>query len=167
MLVTMRTPIPDLEMTKVDVLPGFVCRRCARCCKGKVIVVYADDLKRLRSLEKEGFVEKTTDLENEATGASYKMKMAGGNCVLLEGDSCAHYDLRPDTCRRHSFLVTNNNLLVASTCLGVDWRTSQGHREFAALSNNISKKIDSFLKKVGGSKIVRKKRMSASSHKSQ
>ena len=142
----MNTPIPELEMNLVGALPGFLCKRCARCCMDKVVVVYPSDLKRLKGLKKQDFVERTTNLEKGATGATYKMKMVEGKCIFLEGKSCKYYELRPNTCRRHPFLVTDSNLLVAAMCPGADWSASQNSSEYRVPSKDIAKRIDRFLK---------------------
>ena len=141
----MRKPIPELEMELVDSLPGFSCRRCARCCTGKLIALYDYDIERIRPHVKERFYERTIAAERELTGARYKMRMVDGRCVFLEKSLCKYYDLRPNTCRRHPFLVSEKHLLVSSTCPGVDWSSTQGEGEYRSLSKGIAEKIDLFL----------------------
>ncbi|MBM5804568.1 MAG: YkgJ family cysteine cluster protein [Candidatus Verstraetearchaeota archaeon] len=141
----MRKPVPDLEMEIVDSLPGFSCRRCARCCTGKVIALYDRDMERIRSHVKERYCERTSTVERALTGARYKMRMVDGGCVFLEKGLCRHYDLRPNTCRRHPFIVSEGHKLVASTCPGVEWSSEQGEGEYRSLSKGIAEKIDLFL----------------------
>jgi Fe-S-cluster containining protein len=132
-------------MELVDSLPGFSCRRCARCCTGKLIVLYERDLGRLKGITK-NFSERTTPEEEALTGAKRKMLMAHGRCVLLENGLCSAYEQRPDTCRRHPF-IAGNSLLVASTCCGIDWSTTQDDGPYRILSEGISKEIDAYLKR--------------------
>ena len=141
----MRKPVPELEMDIVDSLPGFSCRRCARCCTGKLITLYDCDVKRIKPYVKERFCERTTAAERRLTGARYKMRMVNGRCVFLEKGLCRHYDLRPNTCRRHPFLVSEKHLLVSSTCPGVDWASEQDEGEYRSLSKEIAEKIDLFV----------------------
>jgi len=135
--------VPELEMELVDRIPGFQCRLCGRCCRRKLIAVYGRDLERLRG--KGDFCDDTTEEERSLTGASHKMRMEEGKCVLLKDGRCAHYAERPDTCRRHPFLVTGRNILVAMTCPGVD-RSSVGNpREYRLLSEGIGPGLDRYL----------------------
>ena len=55
-------------MEPVNVLPGFSCRRCATCCKGKVIVLTDQDFSRLKPHAKGVFFVKTSKLEKKLTG---------------------------------------------------------------------------------------------------
>jgi Fe-S-cluster containining protein len=142
-----KSPIPELEMYLVDSLPGFSCRKCARCCAGKLIPLYPDDMKRMKNRLRERFFEKTTRLERLITNAPYKMTMVEGRCILLDKDSCGNYDIRPNTCRRHPFLVSQEHILVSSTCRGVDWLSVQNSLEYKTLSKDISKGIDTFFRK--------------------
>jgi Fe-S-cluster containining protein len=141
----MRKPVPELEMELVDALPGFLCRRCARCCAGKLIALYNCDIERIGPHVRERFCERTTAAERGLTGARYKMRMVDGRCVFLEKSLCKYYDLRPNTCRRHPFLVSEKHLLVSSTCQGVDWASEQNEGEYHSLSNGIAQRIDLFL----------------------
>jgi len=141
----MGKPLPELEMELVDVLPGFSCRRCARCCAGKLIALYDCDINRIKPQVKERFYERTTAAERGLTGANYKMRMVDGSCVFLEKSLCKYYDLRPDTCRRHPFLVSEKHLLVSSTCPGIDRALKQDKREYHLLSKGIAERIELFL----------------------
>lgn len=134
-------------MELVDRLPGFSCTRCARCCNGKLIVLYDQDILRLEKVM-ENFSERTTSREEALTGANRKMVMIRGRCLLLENGLCRFYEHRPDTCRRHPF-IAGDHLLVASTCIGVDWSTSQDEQPYRRLSKGISKGIDSYLRRRG------------------
>lgn len=140
----MRKRIKELEMELADELPGFSCRLCARCCHDKLVPLYPGDLERLGSLE--GCVEETSPAEASLTGAGHKMKMVGGECALLKGGRCTRYERRPDTCRRHPFVLTGKNVLVASTCPGIDWSKRQGVGDYALLSKGISRHIDDYLR---------------------
>jgi Fe-S-cluster containining protein len=141
----MRKLVPELEMEVVDSLPGFSCRRCARCCTGKIIALYDCDIERIKPYVKVKFYERTTAFERELTGAKCKMRMVDGKCVFLENGLCEYYDIRPNTCRRHPFIVSQSRLLVASTCPGVDWSSTQGEGVYRSLSLGIAEKIDLFL----------------------
>lgn len=141
----MHKPLPELEMDLVDILPGFSCRRCAKCCTGKLIAIYDCDIKRIRSQVNEIFFERTTPAERGLTGATYKMRMVNGRCIFLEKNLCKYYDLRPNTCRRHPFLVSEKHLLVSSTCPGIDWALKQDKEDYRPLSKDIAQKIDLFL----------------------
>ncbi len=140
----MRYSLPELEMYLVDSLPGFSCKRCARCCQEKLIPLYARDLERLEALNGQ-FCSKTSAAERRLTGAAYKMRMRNGKCIFLDDTSCLHYDLRPATCRRHPFLVTGKHLLVSSTCPGIDWSFTQPASDAKGLSAEISLQIDAVL----------------------
>ena len=140
--------LAELEMYLVDTLPGFSCRRCARCCSSKLIPLYNRDIDRLKPYVKGRFYERTTSLENSVTGARYKMLMKGDRCLFLDGCLCKYYGLRPNTCRRHPFLVSERHLLVSSTCPGVDWLSRQSDEEYRTFSKEISKAIDIFLDRV-------------------
>ncbi len=131
-------------MYLVDSLPGFLCKRCGRCCQGKLIPLYARDLERLGTLNSQ-FCSKTSAAERGLTGAAYKMRMRDGKCIFLDGTSCLHYDLRPATCRRHPFLVTEKHLLVSSTCPGIDWSSKQSAEAAKGLSAEISGRMDAVL----------------------
>jgi Fe-S-cluster containining protein len=137
--------IPELEMELTDKMPGFECKLCSRCCRGKVIVLYKKDLERLEGLG--NFFDLTTKEERSLTGASHKMKMREGRCIFLEGGLCAHYEKRPDTCRRHPFLVTRKNMLVATTCPGVDWSLDGIAGEYVSLSEGVGAGLERFLSK--------------------
>jgi Fe-S-cluster containining protein len=142
----MRKPIPELEMELTDAIPGFSCRKCARCCTGKLVTLYDEDLERLKRIVEVGRIyEKTTAQERILTGAEYKMIMENGRCILLKDGLCMHYDLRPDTCRRHPFLETERRILVASTCPGVIWNEGGKTSDYKKLSKGISEKIDAYL----------------------
>lgn len=139
----MRKTIQELEMEQVDNLPDFSCRLCARCCRNKLVPLYSRDIERLSRFY--GCIEETSPTEAALTNATHKMKMADGRCVLLRNGRCIHYEARPDTCRRHPFIVTSKNLLVASTCKGVDWSGTQDSDGYAKLSKGISRGIDKYL----------------------
>ena len=132
-------------MYKVDTLPGFSCKRCARCCIGKTVAVYDMDIVRLKEMKIEDFCDKMSELENLATGAQNKMKMLMGKCVFLDGKSCKHYNKRPNTCRRHPFIVTDKVLLVSTTCPGIDWSTNSEKKDYNEVSRDIAERIDAFL----------------------
>jgi Fe-S-cluster containining protein len=135
--------ISELEMELTNKLPGFVCKLCSRCCQGKIIVLYKHDMERLKGLG--DFSEATTKEERSLTGASHKMRMREGRCVFLEGGLCAHYERRPDTCRRHPFLVTRKNMLVAITCPGVNWSLEGEVGDYGRLSEGIGASLDRYL----------------------
>lgn len=139
----MRKRLPELEMELTDELPGFSCRLCARCCRGKLVPLYPRDMERLDGLS--GCIEETSAAEASLTGAGHKMKMADGRCVLLKGGRCTRYEIRPDTCRRHPFIVTGKNILIASTCSGIDWSRRQEGGYYAELSEGISRSMDKYL----------------------
>ena len=143
----MRSSIQEIDMYLVDSLPGFRCQRCARCCRGKLIPIFDRDVERLKPRLGDEFYERTSRLEKSITGARFKMRMVEGRCILLGDGLCRHYELRPNTCRRHPFIATGKHKLVASTCPGVDWSSSQGDEEVKALSVEISEGIDSFLER--------------------
>jgi Fe-S-cluster containining protein len=146
----LRMLIPELEMEHTYKLPGFACKLCSRCCQGKIIVLYKKDLERLKGLG--GFCEATSEGERSLTGASHKMIMREGRCIFLEGGLCAHYECRPDTCRRHPFLITRKNMLVATTCPGVNWSVEGEVGEYGRLSEGIGASLDRYLskRKAGG-----------------
>lgn len=144
----MRRLIPELEVYLVDILPRSSCIRCARCCMGKLIPIYSFDIKRLRAYVKESFYQKTTSLEKLITAARFKMRMKDNKCFFLEGKLCRYYELRPNSCRRHPFLVTEKRRLVSSTCPGVDWSSSQNEEKYKVLSKEISKSLDSFFDRI-------------------
>ncbi|MDI9643743.1 MAG: YkgJ family cysteine cluster protein [Candidatus Verstraetearchaeota archaeon] len=133
-----------------EILPFHACKRCAACCKGKVIPLYSPDFRRLSGLE--GFSVHTSKLERALTGAHYKMRMAGSRCVFLQGGLCSHYELRPDTCRRHPFIVTENWILVNPACPGIDWnrKNIEGEEHYRKLSSGISDWIDALVGSAGG-----------------
>jgi len=141
----MRSLIQEIDMYLVDFLPGFSCKKCAGCCRGKLIPLFDRDFERLKPSLGDGFYDRTSRLERSVTGARFKMRMVEGGCILLEDGLCKHYELRPNTCRRHPFIVTGKHRLVASTCPGVDWSSSQDDDEIRNLSEEISEGIDSFL----------------------
>lgn len=136
--------IPQIEMIRSARIPGFSCSKCAHCCKGKVIALYEDDIQRL-GIHADGSVDPMSREESELTGARFKMRMVHGSCAFLVGNRCQHYDLRPNTCRRHPFIVTERNTLVASTCRGIDWSGEGRREEYFSLSKMIAPKIDDFL----------------------
>ena len=141
----MRSSIPEIDMYLVDSLPGFMCRKCAKCCAGKLIPLFDRDIERLKPRLGDSFYERTSRLERSVTGARFKMRTADGKCVLLEEGLCRHYEQRPNTCRRHPFIATGKHRLVASTCPGVDWSSSQTDDETRILSEDISVGINSFM----------------------
>lgn len=147
-----RTPLPELEMFLAKCIPGFECRRCARCCQGKIIPLYPADIERIEGKVIENFINPTSRDEEEVTGARYKMRMLGGRCIFLEGNSCRIYEARPDTCRRHPFIVTKKNILVSSTCQGVNWNTKGKQEEYRGCSESIAGAIDDYL---GGRRTIR------------
>jgi Fe-S-cluster containining protein len=139
--------ISDLEMYLTDILPEFSCKRCSQCCRRKLIPLYQKDIERLNT-NTEKFYGRTTKIEKLITGAEYKMLMNNEECIFLEKGLCKYYDLRPNTCRRHPFLVTERNILVSSTCPGINWGTYQSTEEYRMLSTDIAGRIDSFLNKI-------------------
>jgi len=143
----MRSSIPEIDMYLVDSLPGFKCIKCARCCAGKLIPLFDRDIEQLKARPGDEFYERTNRLERSVTGARFKMRTVEGRCVLLEEGLCRHYELRPNTCRRHPFIATGKHRLVASTCPGVDWSSRQSDDKIRALSEEISVGIDSFMEK--------------------
>jgi Fe-S-cluster containining protein len=86
----------------------------------------------------------TTTIERGLTGAKFKMRLIDGKCIFLVKNACKYYNLRPDTCRRHPFLVTKKHLLVSSTCPGIDWTEKGDKREYQLLSTGIAESIDTF-----------------------
>jgi len=138
-------PLPQIEMLRSSYIPVFKCTMCARCCAGKVISLFGTDVRRLGEYA-ESCTEQMDEEEMALTGAERKMKMVDGKCALLKESRCIHYDLRPDTCRRHPFIVTMRHVLTASTCPGIDWagRQLQG-TELLRLSMGISPKIDAYM----------------------
>lgn len=135
--------IPELEMELTAKLPGFECSLCSRCCQGKVVVLYEKDIERLKGLG--DCYEETTEEEWSLTGASFKMKMRESSCIFLENGLCTHYEKRPDTCRRHPFLVTRENMLVATTCPGVDWSSEGKAGDYGRLSEGVGAGVDRYL----------------------
>ncbi len=83
--------------------------------------------------------------ERTLTGAKRKMKMADGRCVFLENGRCKQYDMRPNTCRRHPFIVTKKYMLTAATCPGIDWTGRQQDSGLTRLSAEIAPKIDAYI----------------------
>ena len=142
-----RLLIPEIEMYLTEALPGFSCNMCAACCRRKMIPLYQVDIERLNRKAK-NFYERTTRIEQFITGAKYKMRMIDEVCVFLSEGLCKNYDLRPNTCRRHPFLVTEKHTLVSSTCPGVDWNVCQSPEEYRKLSSDIVGRIDIFLKRL-------------------
>lgn len=136
--------LPQIEMLRASYIPAFICSKCAQCCKGKVIALFDADILRLGTYA-EASIEPMSVEETELTGAGFKMKMVGSRCVFLDGSRCQHYDLRPNTCRRHPFIITEKNVLVASTCPGIDWLKKQSGEAYAELSGEIAPKIDVFI----------------------
>jgi len=139
-------PVPQIEMVLSCYIPAFECALCARCCTGKVIALFGGDIRRLGKYA-EACTEPMSEEEIALTGAERKMKMVDDACVFLEGSRCSHYDLRPDTCRRHPFIVTKRHILAASTCKGIDW-TGRWHGsdgELLRLSEKMAPKIDDYI----------------------
>jgi len=138
-------PLPQIEMLRSSYIPIFKCTMCARCCAGKVISLFDTDVRRLGEYA-ESCTEQMDEEEMALTGAERKMKMVDGKCAFLKEGRCIHYDLRPDTCRRHPFIVTRRHVLTASTCPGIDWtgRRLRG-TELLRLSMRIAPKIDAYM----------------------
>lgn len=143
----MRHEVTFFGFESVSVLPGFSCKRCATCCKGKVVILSEHDISRIKPHVKVNFFERTTKFEKKLTGADYKILMVDGSCVFLEGNTCTVYDYRPDTCRRHPFLVTDRYILVAKGCPGIDWTETQKTDYYRELSNSIAKNIEKALER--------------------
>ncbi|MBC7120636.1 MAG: YkgJ family cysteine cluster protein [Candidatus Methanosuratus sp.] len=147
MIQVLHTPvlIPEIGMLVSDTLPHHSCRRCGRCCTSKLVPLYSKDLDRLDGFK--GFYLPTTAQEREITGAECKMKMVKSRCVFLEGRRCTVYDRRPDTCRRHPFIVTGRRILVSTACPGIDWsRKGDGCLPYyKGLSSGISESLDQFI----------------------
>ncbi len=138
--------IPEIGMFAVDKLPYHSCVRCGSCCTGRLIPLYEKDLERLGGFR--GFYIPTTSLEREVTGAAYKMKMVKSKCVFLDRTTCKVYDLRPDTCRRHPFIVTRNRFLVSAACPGVDWSKENNDIDhYKSLSSGISRELGRFIER--------------------
>jgi len=136
--------IPEIGMFVAQKLPYHSCRRCGRCCANKLIPLYEKDLERLVGFR--GFYLPTSSLERKVTGAAHKMKMLDSKCIFLDGTTCKVYELRPDTCRRHPFIVTRKRILVSATCPGVDWSIeSDDLAYYKSLSFGISEKLDLFI----------------------
>lgn len=136
--------IPEIGMFAVQKLPYHSCRRCGRCCTAKLIPLYEKDLERLGGFR--SFYMPTNSLEREITGAAYKMMMVNSRCVFLDGTICKVYDMRPDTCRRHPFIVTRKRILVSAACPGVDWSRENNDLDYyRTLSSGISERLDRFI----------------------
>ena len=136
--------IPEIDMLVSQRLPYHSCKRCGGCCTGKLIPLYEKDLVRLSGLK--SFYLPANSLEREVTGAKYKMKMINSKCIFLDGTNCKVYEKRPDTCRRHPFIVTERRILVSATCPGVDWsRDGDGLPYYKSLSSGISAKLERFI----------------------
>lgn len=144
----MKREIPLIGFDLVKALPGFSCKRCTKCCRDKVVVLTGEDISRLKPHVKGEFFERTTKFEREITGADYKILMKRGRCIFLKGNSCSVYEYRPDTCRRHPFLVTNRYFLVARECLGVDWKKIQDPEPYRELSKGVARNIEGIIDKV-------------------
>lgn len=144
----MKKEMPLIGFDIVKALPGFSCKRCTKCCRDKVVVLTDEDISRLKPHVKGEFFERTTKLEKEVTGADYKILMKGGICIFLKGNSCRVYEYRPDTCRRHPFLVTNKYLLVAKECPGLGWDRTQSPEPFRELSKGVAKNLEEILDRV-------------------
>jgi len=135
-------PVPQIEMVHSRYIPAFGCTLCARCCTGKVVALFGGDIRRLGKYA-ETCTEQMSEEEMALTGAERKMKIGSTMLHFLEGSRCSHYDLRPDTCRRHPFIVTKRHILAASTCKGIDW-TGRWHGsdgELLRLSEKIAPRL--------------------------
>jgi hypothetical protein len=71
------------------------CLACAACCRHNRVLLTREDLARWRKAGRE-------ELAGEAyvTGRRRRLRvLAHGDCVLLTGNACGEYALRPDNCR--------------------------------------------------------------------
>lgn len=111
----------------------------------KVVVLTEEDISRLKPYAGVRFYELITRMEKKITGVRYKILMKEGRCIFLKRNSCSIYEYRPDTSRRHPFLVTEHYILVAKSCPGIDWNKEQKPDPYKELSKSIAKNIEAFL----------------------
>jgi len=94
----------------------FECRRCRACCTGApgVVMVSTEEVQRLAAHLGLSVDEFGRTHLRRARGGLSLTERANGDCVLLEPEGCAVYELRPNQCRVYPFW---NEFLVSRA----DW----------------------------------------------
>lgn len=134
------------DYVRVKRMPGFACTLCGNCCRDRVVVLYEEDVRRLKQAGHRNFYEPTEELERKLTKAPYKMKMReDGSCIFLRGNLCSVYEQRPDTCRRYPFIVGSDFILVSMGCPGVRWDEEGDPEPYRAASMRMAERIRDLL----------------------
>lgn len=104
-----RHNFPELKFRRVaeEVENQIDCRACANCCKVAETDITERDLERLArylGITPRRFVAEYTTAsafeENETI-----LRRTESGCIFLDGNDCAIYEARPDTCRNFPHLM--------------------------------------------------------------
>jgi Fe-S-cluster containining protein len=103
-----------LRRAAQDIEGQIDCTACANCCRVATAKISERDVERLARylrLPVAQFLAQYTSRDPEE-GMILKRTEAAG-CVFLDGNACAIYDARPDTCQRFPHLVRGNGSIVS------------------------------------------------------
>jgi Fe-S-cluster containining protein len=84
----------------------FRCKRCSECCKKYTIMLFKDDVKKIKNK----CYDESYFLDKETIGAyknKFILKKINGKCVFLKKKDnvyfCGIYDIRPKICKQYPF----------------------------------------------------------------
>ena len=84
-------------------LRGFVCRRCANCCRWPGFVRITDDeisaISNHLALSENDFIQRFARLRPQRTGLALRDNPDDGSCIFLRGNACAIQAVKPRQCR--------------------------------------------------------------------
>ena len=90
------------------------CTQCAECCRVATAKLSERDVERLARhlrISRDRFLAQYT-MQGPEEGLILKRSEESG-CVFLEGNSCAVYEARPETCQRFPHVVRGNGSIAS------------------------------------------------------
>ncbi|NJD53225.1 MAG: YkgJ family cysteine cluster protein [Candidatus Methanoperedens sp.] len=120
--------IDEKELAMQIKATGFLCRKCAQCCRAEfgdnTVTVFPSEINCIREttgLFRDDFVIPTPSVDKDAKGNIHTFEWVlrkNGDCIFLENDLCEIYECRPHICRTYPFFLLDGKLEV-SECIGL------------------------------------------------
>jgi len=89
------------------------CTQCASCCRSATVTIGERDVDRLARYLRMTPAKLVADYTTVSEEEGRILRRSETGCTFLEGNLCAVYDARPDTCRRFPHLVRGSGSLAS------------------------------------------------------
>jgi len=114
----------ELRHIAEEVEQQIDCTACANCCKSATVTVADRDVERLARYLRATPAKFLADYTEESAEEGRILRRTTElGCVFLDGNLCAVYDARPDTCQRFPHLVRGQGSLASRMWQMVDRAT--------------------------------------------